>query len=320
MLLGQSKGKVGSLVFYRRNGKQVTRALAASVSNPNSEAQAIQRMIFGTVTAAFSRMQSICNHSFEGVKYGAPSQAKFMQDNLKRLRAFYPIDVAMTTGGLSPADEPDLADIMAYADKGNAEDSGVGLIIARGSLPQVPVIKDSSADGKLVGFGTEFEGQTIAEVLNALGAVAGDQITICALVSVMDGEPMFVKSRYVVDVAATSEQLSATWTADGSAAAFDSSKTLINPLLTLTVDAGVTSEKKMCIVTPATNYILIGAGVILSRKSESNKWLRSNAILYNALDEHPTDSASAALPSWQAGTTVIQTEDARYLNNADLGE
>ena len=48
----------------------------------------IQRMIFATIVAAYARMKSITDHSFEGVAYGAKSQQKFMSENLKRLRAF----------------------------------------------------------------------------------------------------------------------------------------------------------------------------------------------------------------------------------------
>lgn len=305
MLLGQARGSVGDLTFYRRSGKQVTRAKATQVSNPKSTAQMIQRMIFATAAAAYSRLRSICDHSFENVQYGAKSQARFMSLNLARLRANYS----------APADI-DLVDSIAYAARNDAAYSGQGLIIARGSLPEILVSKDDDNDGILLGFGTTIAGATptISDVLTALNAIPGDQITIVAMQDIGGGDtftPVIMKSRYVVDANATSEQLATAWDPTGAAAAFDSVKTQVGECRLVSNGAG----KPMYVM--AAGEEPIAAGVILSRQ-EGGKWLRSNAVLVNATDEGAWYSVERALPTWENPSTEIETLNDKYLNNADF--
>lgn len=303
MLLGYARGKVGDLVFTRRNGEQVTRPRVRVVNNPKTEGQQIQRMIFASVIAAYSRMKSICDHSFEGVKYGADSQAKFMSENLKRLRAFYP-----TSANPAALAEIKAVNGMAFSLPNDRATAGTGLIIARGSLvAPAPVISDS---GTLDGFGTVPISQKISDVLTALNAAPGDQITICGLVDLGDGY-LFTKSRYVIKADATAEQLAANWTANGSAAAFDTEKTIIGRL-----SLNVSNDIAPYVSDEDGEHVAVG--IIISRRDESGKWLRSDAVLYNSLDEAPQYQADYALPYWQFSGTDIATEDKRYLNNADI--
>lgn len=303
MLLGYARGKVGDLVFTRRNGEQVTRPRVRVVNNPKTEGQMIQRMIFASVIAAYTRMKSICDHSFEGVKYGADSQAKFMSENLRRLRAFYP----------TSADPTALAQIqpvngMAFSLPNDRAAAGTGLIIARGSLAApTPAV---SAAGVLQGFGQAPEDIKISSVLAALGAVPGDQITVVGLLDLGDGYH-FVKSRYVVDVNATAAQLAEEWTASGTAAAFDAEKTIVG---TLKLNAAANSQSTV----EDDSGEEVAVGIIISRKDESGNWLRSDAILYNTLDDAPQYQADYALPYWQFNGTDIVTDNLRYLNNADI--
>lgn len=302
MLLGYARGKVGDLVFTRRNGEQVTRPRVRVVNNPKTEGQQIQRMIFASVIAAYSRMKSICDHSFEGVKYGADSQAQFMSENLKRLRAFYPTSATAALAEVQPVNG------MAFSLPNDRAAAGTGLIIAKGSLAApTPAV---SAAGVLQGFGQAPEDIKISSVLAALGAVPGDQITVVGLLDLGDGYH-FVKSRYVVDVNATAEQLAANWTPDGSAAAFDAEKTDVG---TLKLKAAANSQSTV----EDDSGEEIAVGIIISRKDESGKWLRSDAILYNTLDEAPQYQADYALPYWQFDGTDIVTNDSHYLNNADI--
>ena len=53
MLLGYARGKVGSLVFTRRKGEQVTRAYNARPNNPKSPKQILQRMKIYAPTALY---------------------------------------------------------------------------------------------------------------------------------------------------------------------------------------------------------------------------------------------------------------------------
>lgn len=304
MLLGYARGKVGDLVFTRRNGEQVTRPRVRVVNNPKTEGQQIQRMIFASVIAAYSRMKSICDHSFEGVKYGADSQAKFMSENLKRLRAFYPKDQ-------DPNNKP--IDSMAFVLPNDKAMAGTGLIIARGSIPAPTA--NVGDDGVLTSFGTSAaEDRNTGSVLEGLGALPGDQITACAIRSIGNGYA-FAKSRYVVRADATKNELEDAWNALGIGGVFDADKTEINPDVTIVVSQdGATYP----IMVSNVKGDIVAAAIIISRRDESGNWLRSDAILYNATDEAAFYSAAYALPYWQFSGTDIATDDPHYLNNADI--
>jgi hypothetical protein len=86
MLLGFSRGSVGDLTFYRRNSQQVTRARARVVKNPKTLAQQMQRAIMRTSVEAYKVIKDICDHSWEGVAYGANSYAEFQKQNMAMLR------------------------------------------------------------------------------------------------------------------------------------------------------------------------------------------------------------------------------------------
>lgn len=303
MLLGYARGKVGDLVFTRRNGEQVTRPRVRVVNNPKTEGQMIQRMIFASVIAAYARMKSICDHSFEGVRYGADSQAIFMSENLKRLRAFYPKDQ-------DPNNKP--IDSMAFVLPNDAAMAGAGLIIARGSIPAPEAKVDGSGVLKGFGDGADEEHST-GSVLEGLGAMPGDQITACALRSIGNGYA-FAKSRYVVNADATANELEDPWNSAGTGGVFDADKTEVNPNVTIVV--GDISLGNPISVSNLKDDI-VAAAIIISRK-DGEKWLRSDAILYNATDEAAFYSAAFALPYWQFSGTDIATDDPHYLNNADI--
>ena len=87
MFLGQARGRVGSVVFSRRMGKQITRTYNAEPANPKTRAQALQRAQFSTVIAASVGLKEVINNSFDGVKNGQESVNKFVSVNLSDLRA-----------------------------------------------------------------------------------------------------------------------------------------------------------------------------------------------------------------------------------------
>lgn len=89
MLLGHARGKVGSVVFSRLNGKQITRALAEQVKNPRTDGQNVQRAIFATVNGFASAVRDIVDHSFQSYKEGSTSVNRFVSINVKKLRDLY---------------------------------------------------------------------------------------------------------------------------------------------------------------------------------------------------------------------------------------
>lgn len=104
MLLGHARGKVGSVVFSRLNGKQITRALAESVKNPRTDGQNVQRAIFATVNGFASAVRDIVDHSFQSYKEGSTSVNRFVSINVKKLRDLYlsgaPVDIMPKGAGL----------------------------------------------------------------------------------------------------------------------------------------------------------------------------------------------------------------------------
>lgn len=104
MLLGHARGKVGSVVFSRAYGKQITRALAESVKNPRSDGQNVQRAIFATITGFTSAVRDVVDHSFQSTKEGQESVNRFVSINTKKLREAYlagaPVDIMPKGAGL----------------------------------------------------------------------------------------------------------------------------------------------------------------------------------------------------------------------------
>ena len=87
MLLGYARGKVGSLVFARRAGQQITRAYNANPANPRSTGQMSQRMLMSTAIQAYKFMSSICDHSFEDAVGKNGNMRAFRSAALRDLKA-----------------------------------------------------------------------------------------------------------------------------------------------------------------------------------------------------------------------------------------
>lgn len=301
MFLGQVRGSVGDVTFWVGNGQQMSRVRRRQIGNPRSTGQQIQRMIFASVSWAYQLLKPIADHSFEGITYGGPSQSKFFSLNLKQLRAWYPNDQ-------KPGNRP--IDVKAFILPTREGAIGCGLQIAAGTLPEVrPLV----VGGILSGFGYRVaipggEQFTIARMLQCLGAVRGDQITIVAVTD----DNRLAKSRYVVRADATDAEINVEWDENGENAAFDSTKTEVGELKLV---IGGTENEGFADYDGSNQYSSVS--IILSRK-EGNKWLRSNAWLWNNADEAPQYSAAYALPYWEMTGTDIETLNKRYLNNADV--
>lgn len=89
LFLGHARGKVGSVVFSRVNGKQITRSKAETVKNPRSAGQNVQRAIFATVTVAAKYLNDLVDHTFDGTANGADDRNRFASLNVGMLRTAY---------------------------------------------------------------------------------------------------------------------------------------------------------------------------------------------------------------------------------------
>lgn len=304
------KGKLGNIVGYKgRNGKRLARIRQTEVKNPKTDGQVIQRMILATASKAYGRMKSITDHSWQGVAYGAISQSYFLKKAMERIRKFVADSMAAFPSSIN-----DPQQWVGLARPDSLAEAGLGLQISEGTIPSVSANYETEGEGEdeekvLSSFGAKLGeapagGYTIQQILNALGAKVGDQLTIVGIMA--NGE--FVKSRYITKADATAEELAAAWTEDGSAAAFDTD-TVISPSLKIHVN---TAGKYVDWYEPAENAAA-AVGIIISRKVGST-WERSTQ---NLMPVRMVDNVDTIIKLWQLGTTEIPAANPYYLNNAD---
>lgn len=81
LFMGMARGKVGSVVFSRLGGKQISRSYNSEVSNPKTRPQAIQRAVFATVSKTAAAISKVVESSFDGFKNGADSRREFVRVN-----------------------------------------------------------------------------------------------------------------------------------------------------------------------------------------------------------------------------------------------
>ena len=312
------KGKLGNIVGYKgRGGKRLARIRQTEVKNPKTDGQIIQRMILATASKAYGRMKSICDHSWQGVAYGGMSQSYFLKKAIERIRKFVADSMAAF-----PSSILDPLQWVGLARPDRLAEAGYGLQISEGTIPSVSANYETEGEGEdeekvLHSFGASLGvagatlgvapagGYTILQVLKALGAKVGDQLTIVGIMK--NGE--FVKSRYITKANATEAELAVAWTPNGSAAAFDA-ETEVSPNL---------------MIKPETNTQHVGwddsagssavaVAIVISRKVD-NTWQRSTQYLMPVREVSGVD---AIIKLWQLGTTEIPTANPYYLNNADL--
>lgn len=135
LFLSQARGKVGSVVFYRKDGEQVSRVYTSQVKNPKSSAQNLQRAIFYSVSRMAAGAKYLVEQGQEGVATGAKSRQAFVKKALNDLR----------TRVL--AGDPSVLNI-----KGNPYMQPIPVSLTNGSLPTVDYRFDGPRDDNKVFF------------------------------------------------------------------------------------------------------------------------------------------------------------------------
>lgn len=303
MLLGHARGKVGDLVFSRTNGQQVVRARAAVVKNPQTEAQMIQRIILNTVAQAYSKMQPIVDHSFEGIQSGQKTMSAFMAKNLKVLRARVSNAVADPTQGLG--------EVRAFVPVGENGFVPNAYIVSMGSLPGLTPVLESTTAAK-VGLG----GATYGDIIAALGLQRGDQLTFCNITGESDAEMRFDYARVILDPQnedGSEAPLSSALIVDGAINL--PSKRNTGNFYTLTQDA----QNVVTYLVGDALRTIAGTFIIVSRKGTDNNWKRSNAqMVINEGAIASFLSMQEALDRFIEGG--VGTLSDMYLNNAGTGQ
>lgn len=120
LFLSQARGKVGSVVFYRKDGQQVTRVYTDQVKNPRSDAQNAQRAIFYTAQRWAAGAKYLIEQGQEGITDKTKARNAFVKRALRDIRLAYingdtevlnvkgnpymqPCPISLTAGSLASA-------------------------------------------------------------------------------------------------------------------------------------------------------------------------------------------------------------------------
>lgn len=333
LFLGHARGKVGSLVFSRQNGEQVTRALNTRPKNPQTDPQIVQRAIAGTVMYAYSYLQEICNHSFEGIAYGAKSQQYFTKVNMDLLRQLYAAD-------------PTNTNTMMFSKKNSKSAVANSYIISKGSISNTPiqpklVKEDDNSAYHLANI--EFPGieneQSVSEYLAAIGlAKAKDQLTLILIKSTWDvvGKEYddSMKNQYRLNTLQIDRAIRTSYspedvtfaTAEGSdnkkfydelAKCLEIKKNSDKPGLEMIIDPEFNKENGLKIKVGGA----LAAGIIYSSFDNVKGWLRSNSQLVcsNSVDGQKENlvglSAGNLIDYWDDTASLVVSR--RLLNNGN---
>lgn len=173
LFLGQARGSIGDVVFYRMGGQQVSRARNRHPRNPQSNLQLLQRIVAITASRAYSLMIPIVDHSFQYKQVGTGNQSEFMRQNVAMLRDKL-ADIIV-----NPTDE--MIDTSAAHNFSYPSESMPVVneyIVSAGSLPSLDMRAPAAGEDWRVWcpVGNNLD-PTYAEVCAALGLQAGDQLT-----------------------------------------------------------------------------------------------------------------------------------------------
>lgn len=288
IFMGNASGKLADVVLYRNAGAQVARLRVRTPKNPRTEAQLIQRVIQATAAKAYSLLQPICNHAFEGKTSKTDNQSEFMRLNVARDR--YRINVApMGWRALTQFNSRDLVEPIAN-----------NYIVAAGSLPEMQF----STDGQVftIGAGAGIaETDTYQQICDKLGIQAGDQITLLAVnVAEQNGAMSSLKAARIIMEPSDGDMSSVFIGTDGA---------INKPNAKNEGSVSVSVYEKALSIEMAVSG---QAGtVILSRYD--GKWLRSTARMFvERVISNPV-TLGEAVDSWK---TEVSSD--KFLNQAEV--
>lgn len=306
MLLGHARGSVGDLTFYRRNAQQVTRARARVVRNPKTLAQQMQRTIMRTSVEAYKVLKEICDHSWEGVAYGANSYAEFQRQNLAMLRRLAAAGGENTKSFL-PTNFNGLVAMPWVLSKGSVAWAGGYQFAAGGGGNGVICSFEQTLPAA-----TTLQSATYEQMANFFGCQVGDQLTFiwCAKRSDID-ESSANKINLARLILAPSQG------AASETQIFDASGKVINgnPLneSVSKLTFAITEQHVEITFDDAGDYL--GGAIIVSRKASDGSWLRSAGTLQFA-NAHREGGYSLRQASMVVSNDITVSSD-WYLNNAN---
>lgn len=288
LFMGNASGKLADVVLYRNAGAQVARLRVRKPRNPRTENQLIQRVIQSTAAKAYSVLQAICNHAFEGKQSKTDNQSEFMRLNVARDR--YRVNVApMGWQTLDNFNSRDMVEPLAN-----------NYIVSSGSLPEMQF----SSDGQnyTLGAGSGLvDTDTYQQVCDKLGLKRGDQITIVS-VTVESNAQMSDLNAVRIILEPSDGDMTAKFLGEGGKINKPNEKNEGN----FTVAIG---EGTLLIELTKSG----GAGTVIISRYADGKWLRTTSRMHVAISITNTQTLGAAVNSWKSAVSSD-----KYLNQAEV--
>lgn len=288
LFMGNASGKLADVVLYRNAGAQVARLRVRKPRNPRTESQLIQRVIQSTAAKAYSVLQAICNHAYEGKTSKTENQSEFMRLNVAADR--YRVNVApMGWRSLSNFNSRDMVEPLAN-----------NYIVASGSLPEMQF----GGDGQLFTIGDGLgltADDTYQQVCDKLGLLRGDQITVFN-VKVGDNAEMSSLNAVRIILEPSDGDMSTKFL--GTAGAINKPNEKNEGNFTVNINEGVLGIELKTIG---------GAGTVIISRYDNGKWLRTTSRMrvFTRIDNAPT--LGDAVDSWKSAVSSD-----KFLNQAEV--
>lgn len=315
MLLGHARGKVGSVVFSRAFGKQITRALAEQVKNPRTDGQNVQRAIFATVNGFASSVRDVVDHSFQSYKEGSTSVNRFVSINVKKLRELYlsgaPVDIMPKGAGLP------------YANAYRFSQGSLGLqklfigSVGTAGAQHFSVYQEQDWEGNVV---------DAAQLQLCIPAFApGCEIAVIKVYYNETEHFHFVQKDRAVFLSDFSGIVAGNIvdTNGINTSYLDMTKTTSANVLF--VAGGSTGNKVLAVseninATPVNGNQLVACVVIVSQKDESGKWIYTTSDMVCVPEWNQNHDTDAAIASYGNASAATKTSDLYLQQSADTQE
>lgn len=275
---GLRSGSTKNFTFSELNGQQITKERVYKVKNPRTLQQMRQRMVMATVSAAYSYLKEICDHSFEGFGVGSPCMREFMRLNIDALK----------TNAQNDASK------VAFNAYQNKNINPVPFIVSKGSLNEiVPSIAENKLSWRTnIG---DANTSTAEDIYAALGLNQGDMVTfiLCGGDFVSNAALTFAPQPLAITRLHANKQ--------GKVSLANSFTVESNYQGNINVNINTPSSTEISV--EATCDKLVMGAVIISRKA-SDKWLRSNATMV-VKTGIPTTSVSRQLATYPVERDLI---------------
>ena len=267
--------------------------------NPKTVNQTMQRVLLNTVSQAYSELQPICSHAFQGVTEGAKSMAQFQSLNLKYFR-----EKAAEVG------EDQLAAYVNFVPVGEKGIRPAAFIVADGKLPRVALAINASYQAVLA-----LTANTYQNIIDKYDLQRGDQLTFVAVVENTEypGSYEAKYARIILDPR----------NADGSEAdlssAFINGSSINLPNSKNNGNFGLLTYSNGMVFNFKANEKVCSVACIVSR-FVNDEWKRSFAqmvVSEAAIGENGISLARAISRSLD-GSSIRLSDGNEYLNNAGV--